>query len=202
VYDRKTGRYLPFQVTITRKHGTAAAAARHPLRLYVFDLLSVNGRDYVPRPLRERQERLAEVLRATPRDPLMLTEVFVTGRAGELERYFRAMLRRGLEGIVAKRPDAPYRAGARGYDWVKLRRAYQAKLRDTVDVVIVGYLAGHDKRGPCGSDHCSGRCTIPRTIAFAPSRRSARDHPRPCGKNYAARSIATGRPRRRAASIR
>jgi DNA ligase-1 len=60
------------------------------------------------------------------------------------------MIRRGLEGVVAKRPDAPYRAGARGYQWVKLKRAYQSKLRDTVDVVLVGYLAGRGKRAALG----------------------------------------------------
>jgi DNA ligase-1 len=152
VYDRKTGRFLPFQVTIARKrkHGTAVAAARHPLRLYAFDLLFANGRDYLPLPLHQRRERLLAVLRATPRDPLVVTEALVTGRATELDRYFHAVLRRGLEGIVAKRPDAPYRAGARGYDWVKLKRAYQSKLRDTVDLVIVGYLAGRGKRASLG----------------------------------------------------
>jgi DNA ligase-1 len=152
VYDRKTGRFLPFQVTITRKrkHGTAAAAARHPLRLYAFDLLYANGRDYLPRSLRERAGALSRLIRAEPDDTIAVTDAIETDRPAELERYFRTMLRRGLEGIVAKRPDAPYRAGARGYDWVKLKRAYQSKLRDTVDVVIVGYLAGRGKRAALG----------------------------------------------------
>lgn len=151
-YDPKTGRFLPFQVTITRKrkHGAAAAAARHPLRLYVFDLLYANGRDYVPLPLRERQHALSRLVRGTRADALAVTEAIETDRPAELERYFRAVLGRGLEGIVAKRPEAPYRAGARGYDWVKLKRAYQSKLRDTVDVVVVGYLAGRGKRASLG----------------------------------------------------
>jgi len=152
VVDRKTGRFLPFQVTMTRKrtHGIAEAAARHPLRLYAFDLLYANGRDWLRRPLRRRHERLAALVRGTAGDPVAVSEVFATDRAAELERYFRGMLRRGLEGIVAKRPDAPYRAGARGYDWIKLKRAYQSKLRDTVDVVLVGYLRGRGKRALLG----------------------------------------------------
>jgi DNA ligase-1 len=152
VYDRKTARFLPFQVTITRKrkHGTAAAAATHPLRLYAFDLLYANGRDYLPRPLRDRARALRRIARTGPDSAIAITEAIETDRPAELQRYFRAMLRRGLEGIVAKRPDAPYRAGARGYDWVKLKRAYQSKLRDTVDVVIVGYLAGRGKRAALG----------------------------------------------------
>ncbi len=60
------------------------------------------------------------------------------------------MVQRGLEGIVAKRPDSPSHAGARQYNWVKLKRAYQTKLRDTVDVVLVGYLVGRGKRAALG----------------------------------------------------
>jgi DNA ligase-1 len=79
-----------------------------------------------------------------------VTETRLTHRAGELQEYFDEMVQRGLEGVVAKRPDAPYRAGARGYDWVKLKRAYQSRLRDTVDVVLVGYLRGRGKRAALG----------------------------------------------------
>jgi len=152
VLDPKTGRFLPFQVTITRKrkHGIAQAAARHPLRLFAFDLLYADGRDFLAVPERTRHERLAALLRVAPDDPVAVTEVVTASRPAELDAYFRAMIARGLEGIVAKRPDAPYRAGARGYDWVKLKRAYQSKLRDTVDVVLIGYLKGRGKRAALG----------------------------------------------------
>src|SRR5260370_19706488 len=132
------------------KYRVAEAAERHPLRLFAFDLLYAAARNYLPEPRREGRRRLATLLRATPHDPVAVTEVFVTDRAPELETYFEAMLRRGLEGVVAKRPDAPYRAGARGYEWVKLKRAYQSRLRDTVDVVLVGYLAGRGRRAALG----------------------------------------------------
>ena len=80
----------------------------------------------------------------------MVTESITTSKAAELSKYFDRMIRQGLEGVVAKRPDAPYRAGARSYDWVKLKRAYQSTLRDTVDLVIVGYLKGRGKRATFG----------------------------------------------------
>ncbi len=152
VCDPKTGRFLPFQVTMTRKrkHGIAEASARHPLRLFAFDLLYADGRTYLPRPQRERHRRLTALIHATPRDPVAVAPAMTTDRPAELQRYFDAMLRRGLEGIVAKRPDAPYHAGARGFDWVKLKRAYQSKLRDTVDLVLVGYRRGRGKRAALG----------------------------------------------------
>jgi DNA ligase-1 len=152
VYDPKSGEFLPFQVTMTRKRktGIAEAAERHPLRLFAFDLLYADGRNYIPQPQRERSRRLAQLLRFTADDPLAVTDALTTNRARDLQAYFDDMIHRGLEGIVAKRPDAPYHAGARNYTWVKLKRAYQQKLRDTVDVVIVGYLLGRGKRAALG----------------------------------------------------
>jgi DNA ligase-1 len=152
VYDPATARFLPFQVTMTRKrkHGIAEATKRHPLRLFAFDLLLAGRRSYLAAPLSQRHARLAALVRGGPRDAVAVTEKLLTGREDELQSYFDRMLKRGLEGIVAKRPDAPYRAGARGFDWVKLKRAYQSKLRDTVDVVLVGYLAGRGRRAALG----------------------------------------------------
>jgi len=152
VHNPASGEFLPFQVTMTRKRklGIAEAAERHPLRLFAFDLLYADGRNYIPRPQRERSRRLRQLLRCTADDPLTVTETLTTDRAGVLQDYFDEMIERGLEGIVAKRPDAPYHPGAREYTWVKLKRAYQQKLRDTVDLVIVGYLSGRVKRAALG----------------------------------------------------
>jgi len=168
VYDRKSSRFLPFQVTITRKrkHGVAEAAERHPLRLFAFDLLYADGRNCLPLPQRERHRRLEAALRHTTRDPLAVTEVFTTDRPAALQDYFETMVRHGLEGIVAKRPDAPYRAGARGYQWVKLKRSYQSKLRDTVDVVLVGYLVGRGKRAALGVGSLLGAVYDPQRDRF------------------------------------
>jgi DNA ligase-1 len=152
VYNPESGEFLPFQVTMTRKRKTriVEAAERYPLRLFAFDLLYADGRNYIPLPQRERTGRLAQLLRCGADDPLAVTEVLTTNQASKLQEYFNEMIHRGLEGIVAKRPDAPYHAGARKYTWVKLKRAYQKKLRDTVDVVIVGYLVGRGKRAALG----------------------------------------------------
>jgi len=152
VYDPENRRFQSFQVTISRKrkHDVAGAAKRLPLRLFAFDLLYAGERSYLAEPLRVRHRRLAQIVRGGRRDPLVVTEVTTTSNPAELEAYFTRMLAQGLEGIVAKRPDAPYRAGARGFDWVKLKRSYQSKLRDTIDVVLIGYLTGRGKRVALG----------------------------------------------------
>ena len=151
-YNPVSGEFLPFQIAMTRKRktGIAEAAARHPLRLFAFDLLYADGRNYIPRPQRERSRRLRELLPFRQDDPLAVTELVTTDRPRELQAYFARMVRRGLEGVVAKRPDAPYHAGARQYTWVKLKRAYQRTLQDTVDLVLVGYLTGRGKRAALG----------------------------------------------------
>jgi DNA ligase-1 len=168
VYDPRTGHFSPFQVTMTRKRKTNIAehARAHPLRLFAFDVLTVDGRSQLAAPQRERTARLAKLVRARKDGTIAVTGTFVTSDATELEGYFDDMLHRGLEGIVAKRLDAPYRAGARGYDWVKLKRAYASKLRDTVDVVLVGYLRGRGKRAALGIGSLLGAAYDPEHDRF------------------------------------
>jgi len=55
-----------------------------------------------------------------------------------------------LEGIVAKRPDSPYAAGSRNFNWIKLKRSYKGELSDTVDLCLVGYFRGGGKRARFG----------------------------------------------------
>jgi DNA ligase-1 len=167
VEDSATGKFLPFQVTMTRKrtHGVGEAVTRHPLRFFAFDLL-YDGRSWLPKPLGVRHRRLAALIRKGSKGPIAVTEARTVTRPGELQRYFEAMVRGGHEGIMAKRLDAPYRAGARGYDWVKLKRSYQSALRDTVDLVIVGYLAGRGRRSALGIGSLLGAVYDPRRDRF------------------------------------
>jgi DNA ligase-1 len=132
----------------------------------VFDLHTADGRNCLPLPQRERSRRLRKLLPFGPDDPLAVTEALTTDRPRELQAYFDTMIRRGLEGIVAKRPDAAYHAGARRYTWVKLKRAYQRKLRDTVDLVLVGYLAGRGKRAALGIGSLLGAVYDPKHDRF------------------------------------
>ncbi len=168
VYNPETGAFLPFQVTITRKRKTnvAEAAAHNPLRLFAFDLLYAGHESYLQRPQRERSERLRQLVHGSPRDPIVVTEAHIIASPSKLEAYFNEMISRGLEGVLAKRPDAAYQAGARGYDWVKLKRAYQSKLRDTIDLVLVGYLRGRGKRAALGIGSLLGAVYDSKTDRF------------------------------------
>jgi bifunctional non-homologous end joining protein LigD len=88
--------------------------------LYAFDLLECDGQDWRTRTLEERKARLAKML-ARVRDGIHLNEHIEDD--GEL--VFEHACRMGLEGIVAKRLDAPYRSG-RAKCWIKVKNPKSA----------------------------------------------------------------------------
>lgn len=151
-HDPRTGQALPFQQTVRRRrtHGVERMATTVPLRYHAFDVLLLDGADCTTWPQRERSQRLRAVIHSEPELPVQHTPQIETGDPAELERYFAAMIGEGMEGVMAKRPDAPYHAGARSLDWVKLKPEYQGGLRDTFDLVVVGYDRGRGRRAALG----------------------------------------------------
>jgi DNA ligase-1 len=148
--NEATGELSPFQVTVQRKrkYGIAERAQESPLILFVFDLLYADGIDYTCRPYLQRKSKLAELIAAGER--IRLADGIITDDPAQIERYFDESIDQGLEGIVAKRLDAVYQAGARNFHWIKLKRSYKGALADTIDVVVVGYLRGRGLRAQFG----------------------------------------------------
>jgi DNA ligase-1 len=149
-YNPLSDEYLPFQQTVRRrrKHGVEETAAELPLRLFAFDILYADGESVMERSYTERHAMLEDMVQAG--DTILISEVRTTGEPEELLKVFNDSIQHGLEGIVAKRPDSPYQAGARNYNWVKLKRAQVGNLQDTVDCVIVGYIYGRGRRAAFG----------------------------------------------------
>jgi bifunctional non-homologous end joining protein LigD len=114
------------------------AAVERPATLFAFDLLAVGGRDVRELPLAERKRLLADV---APRlGPIRFAD-HVAKNGLALHREVEA---RGLEGIMAKRADAPYRAG-RSRAWLKVRAAR------TADLAVVGFTAPKGGRARFGA---------------------------------------------------
>jgi ATP-dependent DNA ligase len=84
------------------------------VQLYAFDILALNGEDLRALPLSLRKTNLAQLLARRP-DGIFVAP-FEQGEIGP--DLFRAARNMGLEGLVSKRRDRPYRAG-RSPDWVK-----------------------------------------------------------------------------------
>ena len=147
--DPDSGEFLPFQNTVKRKrkHGVNAAVEKTPLIVQAFDIL-FDGEDVTTLPLSQRRRRLQALI--GPGVGIVMSEVMETSQPEAIDRFFRQQVDAGLEGVVAKRLDAPYEAGKRNFSWIKLKRSYSASLNDTLDCVLVGYWRGMGKRTAWG----------------------------------------------------
>jgi DNA ligase 1 len=150
-YSPESEEYLPFQLTMgrRRKQGVEEFAESTPLRVFVFDVMYRDGADLTPLPYEARLETVGEVVAGSER--LLAAPIMRTESAEELRRELLDNISRGLEGVVAKRLDSPYQAGARNFNWVKLKRNTSGQLNDTIDVVLLGYYHGKGKRVEFGA---------------------------------------------------
>ncbi len=149
-YDENTGTLYPFQITIQRKrkHNIKEVSEDLPLRLFVFDILLIDDKSLIDLPYKERRKIIDEVF--SDNDILSKTKMIITDKEDEIAKFFDKSLEEGLEGIVAKRLDSPYSAGARNFNWIKMKRSYKSKLNDTIDLVILGYFKGRGHRANFG----------------------------------------------------
>jgi len=146
--DPNTGEFLPFQEVSRRrgrKYDLEAMVRDYPVTLFLFDCLLRGGRDLTTSPYGERREALLELAKVDSK--VQIAEVLVSDDVRQAERFFDRALQVGCEGLVAKALDSRYEAGARGFQWIKFKRDYAATMSDTVDLVVVGALAGRGQRG-------------------------------------------------------
>jgi DNA ligase-1 len=150
-YNTDSEEYVPFVETTARrrKEGIQEMAARVPMRAFVFDVMFRDGTDLTPLPYERRFEIVQELLGES--DTLLTAPLTTTDSAEVLTRELLDNISRGLEGVVAKRLDSPYQAGARNFNWVKLKRNTSGQLNDTIDVVLLGYYRGKGKRAEFGT---------------------------------------------------
>ncbi|MFC1854866.1 ATP-dependent DNA ligase [Candidatus Dependentiae bacterium] len=153
--DAKTGKFLPFQQTAKRrrKENIAETSASIPMKLFIFDLLLAGRTLILEKSHEKRREELALLFGKgafDKRKSVQLIEEESFENAEGLEKYFKECIKSGLEGIIAKRLDAPYKAGKRNFNWVKLKRLETGSLEDTIDCVVLGYYRGRGKRAKFG----------------------------------------------------
>ena len=148
-FDPAAGELRPFGEVMLRrrKHGISEAVRDVPVGLFCFELLYADGQDLTMLPYPQRRAALAEAITVSPR--LRLTTATEVSTPAALDAAFEQAVTDGCEGLVCKSvsPDASYQAGARGWQWIKLKRDYRTELSDTIDLVIVGAFAGRGRRG-------------------------------------------------------
>src|SRR5262249_12092219 len=116
-----------------------------PLRLFLFDLLYLDGESWMARPYRERWDRLVRLGPA----PLLVARV-VSSDPVHVEAVFQEDLRAGHQGLLAKNRESPLQSGKRGKLWFKIKPA------DTLDMVILAAEWGHGRRAGTLSNYWLG----------------------------------------------
>ena len=142
----KTGSPIPFQYLMRRfkrVHAIEDMVESIPVRLYLFDILYLDGKSLVSSSYLQRRQTLAENAGAIP-----LTSKLVTDNAKEAEQFLKESMDAGHEGLMAKKLDSPYTPGIRGKRWLKIK-----PILEPLDLVIVAAEYGYGRRHGWLSDY-------------------------------------------------
>ena len=146
--DPDTGETKPFQTLMQRrrKYRIREMMEKFPVAVFLFECLYVDGEDLTLKPYPIRRARLKEIVEETDRFKLVMA--METETAKEMEKFFEESITDGTEGLVVKSmaDESIYRAGARSWLWVKLKRSYQSKMVEPIDLVVVGAFHGRGRR--------------------------------------------------------
>jgi DNA ligase-1 len=140
--------FLPFQELMhrRRKYDIARNVENYPVSVNVFDILWASGRDKTKLPYLKRRELLKDIITNLDDRKLTLIHQKIVTSVEELEKFMAKSIEFGCEGLVVKQTDSPYRAGARGFAWTKIKREYRSELVDSLDLVVVGGSHGRGRR--------------------------------------------------------
>jgi DNA ligase-1 len=140
------GSPIPFQHLMRRfkrVHKVKDMAEKIPVKLYLFDVLYLNGESLISLPYVQRRRILAENAGETP-----LTTQLVTDKKERAEKFLKEALDAGHEGLMAKKLDSPYTPGTRGKRWFKIK-----PVLEPLDLVITAAEYGYGRRHGWLSDY-------------------------------------------------
>lgn len=144
--NENTGEFLPFQELMhrRRKYDIEKTVEQYPITVNLFDIMYLNGKELLNSPYEERRKKLTEI--TTENEFVKLTPKTIIRSENEIEDFLENAINAGCEGLMLKVLDAPYRAGARGSNWLKLKREYRNELGDSLDLVVIGAFFGKGRR--------------------------------------------------------
>lgn len=146
--DAETGYMQSFQEVThrRRKHGMDDAVKEVPVRIFMFDMLYVDGKDMTTTPYLQRRSALTEWFDIS--DNVQMSTMRIVHSEDEGEEFFEEAITARCEGVMAKSisNDSIYRAGSRGFLWIKYKKDYQENLTDSFDLAVVGAFYGMGKR--------------------------------------------------------
>lgn len=132
------GKPLPFQDLMRRFRRIRRVEAMTetiPLRLYLFDVLYLDGELLIDRPYNERWSILSRIC-----DSTILADRIVTDSVSKARAFLEAAVQHGHEGLMAKALTSKYTPGTRGKRWFKIKPV------ETLDLVVVAGEWGYGRR--------------------------------------------------------
>jgi len=144
--NENTGEFLPFQELMhrRRKHKLDKAVLQYPITVNFFDVLYYDKKDCLNLECSERRKILEQIVHEDNFSKLV-PMLFVKNE-NEIEDFLENSINAGCEGLMLKAPSAPYRAGMRGSNWLKLKREYRNELGDSLDLIVIGAYFGRGRR--------------------------------------------------------
>ena len=142
-YDPETQKFRPFQdisQRIKRKYEIAELVRKLPVTVFVFDCISSEGLNLLDAPFAERREAILRTVK-TIEMKIQPSHALLTDSDEAAQEFYLQATSSGLEGVMAKKLDAPYKPGSRVGYGVKVK-----PVMDTLDLVIVGAEWGEGKR--------------------------------------------------------
>jgi DNA ligase-1 len=140
------GHPIPFQHLMRRfkrVHEVQGMAEKIPVRLYLFDILFLDGESLISLPYVQRRKVLAENA-----GEISLTTQIVTDEKARAETFLNEALDAGHEGLMAKKLDSPYTPGTRGKRWFKIK-----PVLEPLDLVVTAAEYGYGRRHGWLSDY-------------------------------------------------
>jgi bifunctional non-homologous end joining protein LigD len=131
---RPSFQVLQSRLGLTAEATIKARAKATPVRYLAFDLLHLDGHDLRALPYLERRQRLRELFKDDPSWQVPAHHV------GAGEALLAAVVEQGLEGVMAKRVDSPYRENSRAGAWLKVKQQQRQEF------VICGWTEGDGRR--------------------------------------------------------
>ena len=144
--NENTGEFLPFQELMhrRRKYKLDKAVSQYPITVNFFDVLYYDKKDCLNLECSERRKILEQIVHEDNFSKLV-PMLFVKNE-NEVEDFLENSINAGCEGLMLKTPSAPYRAGSRGSNWLKLKREYRNELGDSLDLIVIGAYFGRGRR--------------------------------------------------------
>lgn len=146
--DLVTKKIRPFQDLMhrKRKYNISDVILKYPIKVFLFDILYLEGNNLTQYEYRERREILQSVVKENRNNTIESVKQNVSSKLNEIEIFFRKAKDEGCEGLMLKQLDSKYRAGAREFLWMKLKEEYGNILGDSFDLTVIGALLGKGKR--------------------------------------------------------